>query len=125
MRFFSAIIFVTGAIMLHWSVHVACMDYFSRQYQKKKKQTTQGKTSALLLGDTFCGRHLRFIIITKINHSKLEHSYDIPSTQTFSGGEGGHGNCLSQSCDSWTRETIFGCLAMFQFLSSGISILLH
>lgn len=98
---------------------------FQGSTKKKKKKTTQGKTSALLLGDTFCRRHLRFIIITKINHSKLEHSYDIPSTQTFSGGEGGHGNCLSQSCDSWTRETIFGCLAMFQFLSSGISILLH
>lgn len=58
------------------------------QGSTKKKKNHQDKTSALLLGDTFCRRHLRFIITTKINHSKLEHSHDIPSTQTFSGGRG-------------------------------------
>jgi len=55
---------------------------FQGSTEKKKK----GYTSVLLLGDTFCGRCLRFVIIIKMSHSKLEHSHDIPSMQTFSVG---------------------------------------
>lgn len=61
-------------------VHPCCLhELLFKAVPTKKK----GKTSALLLGDAFCGRCLRFIIIIKMNHSKLEHSHDIPSTQTF------------------------------------------